>query len=370
MMAWSREFPHLPRTGTRNRVIYRASRNLHAAVAWWGAAPRFGQRASAARCRPGGAWQARPGPNLGLAGEPAVRLLELCWACGYGGGCAGCAVVGRGLVGRAPVLMVAGWTVAAGLQPRSFDPVAQPVSVLAAPGAADRWVMTLTFLVVGACDVVTGISLRPARAPGRLILMAAAAAGILVAANPEHPGTSFPLPHMIWTAAGCAALVAWPAGAWRRGPSVPWGLRPAVSASAVTVLLALLAWFGAELITGGGQAGLAERVFGAAQALWPLAVVVSCRRAARAGPRPGPVPGLNRSGARPAVDAQRPGWCAQLMFHDVPPGIVTGCLTEPTCMIVHGLVSPETHDFAAERAYGRWPRTCLGAARDGLLAPG
>jgi hypothetical protein len=45
----------------------------------------------------------------------------------------------------APVLMVAGWTVAAGLQPRAFDPVAQPVSVLAAPGAADRWVMTLTF---------------------------------------------------------------------------------------------------------------------------------------------------------------------------------------------------------------------------------
>ena len=203
----------------------------------------------------------------------------------------------------APVLMVAGWTAAAGLQPRSFDPVAQPVSVLAAPGAADRWVMTLTFLLVGACDVVTGMSLRPARAPGRLILMAAAAAGVLVAANPEHPGTSFPLPHMIWTAAGCAALVAWPAGAWRRGPSVPWGLRPAVSAGAVAVLLALLAWFGAELITGGGQAGLAERVFGAAQALWPLAVVVSCRRAARAAPRPGPVPGPNRSGARPAVDA-------------------------------------------------------------------
>jgi hypothetical protein len=203
----------------------------------------------------------------------------------------------------APVLMVAGWTVAAGLQPRSFNPVAQPVSVLAAPGAADRWVMTLTFLVVGACDVVTGLALRPARAPGRLILIAAAVAGILVAANPEQPGTSFPLPHMIWAAAGCAALVAWPAGAWRRGPSVPWGLRPAVTAAAVTVLLALLAWFGAELITRGGQAGLAERVFGAATALWPLAVVVSCRRAARTGTRPGPVPGLNRSGTHSAVDA-------------------------------------------------------------------
>ena len=186
----------------------------------------------------------------------------------------------------APVLMVSGWTVAAGLQPRSFDSVAQPVSALAALGAADRWVMTLTFLVVGACDFITALALRPAGAPGRLILMTGAMAGVLVALNPEHPGTSLPLPHMIWAAAGCAALVAWPAGAWRRGPSAPWGLRPAISAGAVTVLLALLAWFGAELITGSGQAGLAERVFGAAQALWPLAVVASCRGAARTAPGP------------------------------------------------------------------------------------
>ena len=65
------------------------------------------------------------------------------------------------------VLMVGGWTVAAGLQPHSFDPVAQTVSALAAPGAADRWVMTLTFLVVGACDFVTGLALgRPERRGG------------------------------------------------------------------------------------------------------------------------------------------------------------------------------------------------------------
>jgi Protein of unknown function (DUF998) len=243
-----------------------------------------------------------------LAGRAlSARHRSGCWSCAVS---AVTVVVVRGVPwwgvvssAAAPVLMVAGWTVAAGLQPRSFDPVAQPVSVLAAPGAADRWVMTLTFLVVGACYVVTGLALRPARAPGRLILIAAAVAGILVAANPEQPGTSFPLPHMIWAAAGCAALVAWPAGAWRRGPSAPWGLRPAVSAAAVTVLVALLAWFGAELITRGGQAGLAERVFGAAQALWPLAVVVSCRRAARTRTRPSLIPGLNRSGPPSAVDA-------------------------------------------------------------------
>jgi hypothetical protein len=203
----------------------------------------------------------------------------------------------------APLLMTIGWTVAAGLQPRSFDPVAQTVSALAAPGAADRWVMTLTFLVVGACDFVTGLALRPARATGRLILMSGAVAGILVAANPEQAGTNFPLPHMIWAAAGCGALVAWPAWAWRRGPLVPWGLRPVVSASAVAALLTLLAWFAAELITGGGQAGLAERIFGVGQALWPLAVVVSCRRAARTGTRPGRMPDSSQRGARPADGA-------------------------------------------------------------------
>ena len=190
----------------------------------------------------------------------------------------------------APVLTVAGWSVAAGLQPRSFDPVAEPVSALAAVGAADRWVMSLTFVVVGACVIATSLALRPARVPGRLILIAGAVAGMLVAANPEHPGTSLPVAHMICAAAGCAGVVAWPAGAWRRGPSVPWGLRPWVSAGAVAVLLALVVWFGVELFTGGGLAGLAERVFGAAQALWLLAVVASCRHAARKGI----MPSLNR----------------------------------------------------------------------------
>jgi hypothetical protein len=48
------------------------------------------------------------------------------------------------------------------------------------------------------------------------------------------------------------------------------------SISAAGILLGLLAWFGAELITGAGQVGLAERVLGVAQAFWPLAVVLSC----------------------------------------------------------------------------------------------
>jgi hypothetical protein len=62
---------------------------------------------------------------------------------------------------------------------------------------------------------------------------------------------------------------------------VPWGLRPNVAAAAVAVQFALLAWFSAELILVAGQAGLAERVLGAVQAAWPLAVVLSCRLSTR-----------------------------------------------------------------------------------------
>jgi hypothetical membrane protein len=238
----------------------------------------------------------------------------------------------------APVLMVAGWSVAAGLQRRPVNPVAEPVSALAALGAGDRWVMSLTFVVVGACVFVTGLALRPAGAPGRLLLMAGAVAGMLVAANPEHPGTSFPVPHMICAAAGCAGVVAWPAGAWRRGPSVPWGLRPAVSAGAAAVLLALVAWFGVELFTGGGLAGLAERIFAAALALWPLAVVASCRHAARKDTRPG----LRtiQARARPAV---RTDWSGAHATRSrlVPSGIVTAGTAKPDCMTIHHCAAPK-----------------------------
>lgn len=206
----------------------------------------------------------------------------------------------------APVLLTGGWTVAAGLQPRSFNAVTGTISALAAQGAADRWVMTLVFVVVGVCDVVTGLALRPAAAPGRVILIAGGVAGLLVAANPE-PASGGSLPHAVWAAAGFAALTAWPAGAWRRAPLVPPGLRPAVSVTAAGVLVGLLAWFATELVTGAGQAGLAERVLAGMQAVWPLAVVLSCRpgpRAARGTGQRRPS-GLSRHGASAGSAASR-----------------------------------------------------------------
>jgi hypothetical protein len=116
----------------------------------------------------------------------------------------------------APVLLIGGWTVAAGLQPGSFNPVADTISALAARNAADRWVMTLALGAVGACYVVTGLALQPAAWPGRLVLMAGGVATILVAANPE-PAGSGSVPHFFWAAVEFVALAVWPALSRCRG---------------------------------------------------------------------------------------------------------------------------------------------------------
>jgi hypothetical protein len=174
------------------------------------------------------------------------------------------------------VFLVGGCTAATVLQPSSFNWLASTVSALTVRGAVDPWVMTAAFALTGACEMATALALRPAAMPGRLILAAAGVASVLVAAHPEHVGGS--PAHGLWAAVAFGALIAWPIGAWGRGPSVPWGLRSPVSAAAVGTLLALLGWYLTELTTKGGLTGLAERVMGVAEVGWPLAVVLSCRR--------------------------------------------------------------------------------------------
>ena len=136
--------------------------------------------------------------------------------------------------------------------------------------------MTLAFAIAGASDIVTGLALRPARPAGRLILMAGGIAGILVSASPVHLGDGAPASHIVWAAVGVAALAVWPVAASHGGPVMSWALRPGVSAWAAVILVALVAWFGLELVVSAGQAGLAERVLGEAQAAWPFVVVMSC----------------------------------------------------------------------------------------------
>lgn len=180
----------------------------------------------------------------------------------------------------APVLLIGGWTVAATRQPAGFDSVAQTISSLAARGAQDRWLMTAALAGLGVCHLVSACSLRPAAVPGRVVLGVGGAATVLVAALPLPADDSGATAHTVAAAVALTSLAAWPALAGRPRP-VAGVLRPAVGAGAAALLLGSLGWLLVELSTQGDRVGLAERVAAGAQALWPLVVVATTRRAQR-----------------------------------------------------------------------------------------
>jgi len=182
----------------------------------------------------------------------------------------------------APVLLIGGWTIAAGMQPTHFDAVVRTISDLAADDAPHRWVMTTALVGVGLSHLVTASALGCARAAGRLVLALGGLATLLVAAFPLPAGDSSSSPHTATAAVAFGSLAVWPGLAWKHslppGRSVPVLLRPQACAAAACMLLVLLAWFFVEQLASGPRIGLAERVAAGSQALWPLAVVVSARR--------------------------------------------------------------------------------------------
>jgi hypothetical membrane protein len=179
--------------------------------------------------------------------------------------------------GTAPVLLIGGWTLAEARQPPGYDPIRDTISALAALGATDRWVMTTALAGLGACHVLTAAGLGPARSSGRVVLATGGVATVLVATFPQ-PVHGNSVAHTVAATVAFVALGAWPALAARRHSRTPLLTRRA-SAAATGVLLGLVVWFAAEIH--GGQRGLAERAAAGAQALWPLAVVVTSRRALR-----------------------------------------------------------------------------------------
>src|SRR5664279_1592700 len=183
--------------------------------------------------------------------------------------------------GAAPVLLSGGWTLAAARQPHGYDAVRDTISALAARGATDRWVMTAALAGLGACHVITATGLRPARGAGRMVLAFGGVATVLVAAFPE-PSQGGSEAYTVAASLAFTSLAIWPAFAVRRVPGAPL-LTPTACVAATAVLLGLMTWFAVELR--GGQTGSAERAAAGAQALWPLAVVLSTRR----GPRPQPL---------------------------------------------------------------------------------
>src|ERR1700733_7502951 len=145
-----------------------------------------------------------------------------------------------------PVLLTSAWLVADALQPPSYSPMRQTVSVMAGLAGTDRWIMTWALLVVGGLHLVTAAGLSALRASARVLLVIAGASSIGIAACPEPVVGSTPA-HLALTALGAATVTA--------------------------VFLILLAWLAAET-QGGSDLGLAERLSSSVETCWPFIVAV------------------------------------------------------------------------------------------------
>ncbi|MFC7807284.1 DUF998 domain-containing protein [Streptomyces olivaceus] len=178
--------------------------------------------------------------------------------------------------GCAPVVLVGGWTGAALFEGPSYDPVTQTISVLGAYGAPGFWVMTLAFVALGVCHLLTAWWLRAAATAGRAALAGGGLAALAVAVLPA-PSSGGSLRHGAVTVVGFTLLAVWPVLAVNGGSAAPWALRLAPSLAVTALMAAGGAWF---LVAMGrhGDAGIAERVVTFVQSLWPLVVAASCLR--------------------------------------------------------------------------------------------
>ncbi|MER6714671.1 MULTISPECIES: DUF998 domain-containing protein [unclassified Streptomyces] len=176
--------------------------------------------------------------------------------------------------GCAPVVLIMGWLMAASLQGPAYDPAAQTISVLAAPGNSGYWVMTAAFIALGVCHLLTAWGLRPAATAGRVALAAGGVSALTVALVPA-PSSGGSLGHGSVAAVGFVLLAAWPVLAARTSGTVPWALRPLPALGATAVMALGAAWFLVELHQR-GAAGAAERAVTTIQSVWPFVVVLSC----------------------------------------------------------------------------------------------
>jgi hypothetical membrane protein len=175
----------------------------------------------------------------------------------------------------APVGLVGGWLVAGALQPPTYSPVRQTMSVLAGHSGADPWVMTAALVLVGSCQIATGAGLAGVGPPARVLLILTGLSTFGIAASPE-PVTG-PTPRHLAFAVSCVLTTAvWPAFVARRAPARSWLLSVSGCAAVTVVFAALSGWL---LIAAhdGGDLGLVERLTSAAQGAFPLFVALALR---------------------------------------------------------------------------------------------
>ncbi len=174
--------------------------------------------------------------------------------------------------GLTPILLTAGWLVAGSLQPASYSPIRDTVSVMAGHAGTDRWVMTSALLLVGGCHLVTAAGLGALRVSARVLLILAGLSSIGIAACPEPVVGSTPQ-HLAWTSFGAVIITVWPAFTARPGSTQPLIVSRRGSVVVTVVFLALLCWLVIET-QGGSNLGVAERLTSSVQTSWPFVVAV------------------------------------------------------------------------------------------------
>jgi hypothetical protein len=161
--------------------------------------------------------------------------------------------------GLSPVLATGGWLIADAVQPASYSPIRQTVSVMAGHAGTDRWIMTGALFLVGACQLVAAAGLADFGVPARILLAVAGLTSIGIAESPEPVSGSTPQ-HLAWTSLGAVTLAVWPAFVARRAPPRPLILSGYGRAVVTAAFMALLGWLVIQT-QGGRDLGLAERLF-------------------------------------------------------------------------------------------------------------
>jgi Protein of unknown function (DUF998) len=183
-------------------------------------------------------------------------------------------VVGTAVL--APVVLAGGWLMGGALQPASYSPMRQTVSVLAGYSGTDRWVMTAALLLAGSCQIATGAGLTGVRVPARILLILTGLSTLGIAASPE-PAAGPTSRHLAFAVSCVVTSAVWPMLVARRVPARPWILS-VCGCTAVTVVFAgLSCWLLIAARYGGGDLGMVERLTSAVQGLFPLVVALAVR---------------------------------------------------------------------------------------------
>jgi hypothetical protein len=197
----------------------------------------------------------------------------------------------------APIVLVGGWLIAGALQPASYSPMRQTISVLAGTGT-DRWVMTTALLLVGSCQIATGAGLTAVRMPARILLILTGLSTLGIAATPE-PATGPTSRHLAFAVSCAVTTAVWPVLVARRAPSQSWILSVYGCATATMLFAGLSCWLLIAARDGDGDLGMVERLTSVVQSLFPLVIALVWRQTARGadhGSYLGGPPGLRSAG--------------------------------------------------------------------------